>query len=165
MEWLQLASHEALAGSSRLIHRVGLYSSREVSYVLPKQRVRARGNPQCAMCRQRLSFSVQVLHLSATGGCLLQNVLVEHAGVFARPEVLKEGFQAASAKPSMDAAKAVTSQELALLQVVTVQCLPTSEAIKMQPLRDGVFRYCRHASTVHLKEPLAGATCTCPVRL
>ena len=47
----------------------------------------------------------------------MQDVLIEHAGVFARAEVLKEGYQVAAGKPFKDAAHALTSQELALLQV------------------------------------------------
>lgn len=60
---------------------------------------------------------MQVLHLTAAGSPLLGNMLIEHAGVFARPEVLKEGFQADLQKPSKDAAHALRALELALLQV------------------------------------------------
>lgn len=45
------------------------------------------------------------------------STLIEHAGVFARPEVLKEGFEADLQKPSKDAAHALRALELALLQV------------------------------------------------
>ena len=78
-----------------------------------------KGMSHCAVSVPfRLPMVMQVLHLSASDSSLVRDVLVQHAGVFARPEVLKEGFQAAVSKPSKDPAHAITSQELALLQVI-----------------------------------------------
>ena len=62
----------------------------------------------------------KVLHLSASGSALTRSVLVEHASVFARQEVLQEGFAAPPGKSPRDSSTAVRSQELALLQVMTV---------------------------------------------
>ncbi len=118
MEWLQLASHEALAGASQFIHRVrrslflGLWTA-----ALP-QFLSCKGMSQSAVRLSDLPVAVQVLQLSASDSSLTRDALIQHAGVFARPEVLKEGFHAAVSKPSKDAAHAVTSQELALLQVM-----------------------------------------------
>ena len=63
----------------------------------------------------------KVLHLLASGSALTRGVLVEHASVFARKEVLQEGFAAPPGKSPRDSSAAVRTQELALLQVMT-QC-------------------------------------------
>ena len=62
----------------------------------------------------------KVLHLSACGSALTRSVMVEHASVFARQEVLQEGFAAPPGKSPRDSSAALRSQELALLQVMTI---------------------------------------------
>ena len=60
----------------------------------------------------------KVLHLSASGSALVRSVFIEHASVFARQEVLQEGFAAPPGKSPRDSSAALRSQELALLQVM-----------------------------------------------
>ena len=77
---------------------------------------------QCAS-QKALAGSSQLirklLHLSAFGRALTRSVLVEHASVFARQGVLREGFAAPPGKSPRDSSAALRSQELALLQVMT----------------------------------------------
>ena len=94
-------------------------------------------------------------------------MLIEHAGVFARPEVLKEGFQAAAGKPSKDAAHAVTSHELALLQVLhpppgNAKSDRTAHAATVPHTRQSMVPFCRNVHPT--KAPcvwrhLRGASC------
>ena len=60
---------------------------------------------------------MQVLHLLTSSNALAKKELIDHASVFARPEVLQEGFQGPPGKSPKDAAQALRSHELALLQV------------------------------------------------
>ena len=82
---------------------------------------------QCASHKALAGSSLlirKVLHLSACGSALTRSVLVEHASVFARQEVLQEGFAAPPATAPRDSSAALMSQELALLQVMTtVPCI------------------------------------------
>ena len=86
----------------------------------------------------------KVLHLSASGSALTRGVLVEHASVFARQEVLQEGFAAPPSKASRESSAALRSQELALLQVMTLfdVCISTPPSCYVTAARAAFSRPC-----------------------
>ena len=89
------------------------------------QAVTARGVLAWLQCASHnaLAGSSQLvrkaLHLSASASALVRSVLIDHASVFARQEVLQAGFAAPPGKSPRDSSAALRSQELALLQVMT----------------------------------------------
>ena len=62
-------------------------------------------------------LAMQVLHVLTSSNALAKKELIDHASAFARSEVLQEGFQGPPGKAPKDAAQALRSHELALLQV------------------------------------------------